>query len=56
VDHPITDFVVSRKCYEKTGFKVIGKRREALRRGDKTYDIILLDILYNEFYEKNKIK
>jgi RimJ/RimL family protein N-acetyltransferase len=42
----------ARKCYEKTGFKVIGKRREALRRGDKTYDIILLDILYNEFYEK----
>ena len=25
----------ARKCYEKTGFKIIGKRREALQRGNK---------------------
>jgi len=42
------------KCYEKIGFKTIGKRREALKRGDKIYDIIYMDILYDEFYEKNK--
>jgi len=42
------------RCYEKIGFKTIGRRREALKRGDKTFDIIFMDILYNEFYEKNK--
>jgi RimJ/RimL family protein N-acetyltransferase len=42
------------KCYEKVGFKVIGKRREALKRGDKLFDAIYMDILYKEFYEKNK--
>ena len=41
--------------YEKVGFKIIGKRREALRRGIKTFDIIYMDILYKEFYEKNEI-
>jgi RimJ/RimL family protein N-acetyltransferase len=41
------------KCYEKIGFKLIGKRREALKRGNKTFEIIYMDILYNEFYEKN---
>ena len=41
------------KCYNKIGFKVIGKRREALKRGDKTFDVIYMDILYNEFYVKN---
>ena len=40
------------KCYEKTGFKVIGKRREALKRGNKAFDIIYMDILYEEFYGK----
>jgi RimJ/RimL family protein N-acetyltransferase len=44
----------AKRCYEKVGFKNIGKRREALKRGNKEYDIIYLDILYNEFYEKNK--
>jgi RimJ/RimL family protein N-acetyltransferase len=43
------------KCYEKIGFKITGKRREALQRGNKRYDIIYLDILYNEFYENNQI-
>jgi len=42
------------KCYEKIGFKTIGNRREALKRGDKTFDIIYMDILYNEFYEKGE--
>jgi RimJ/RimL family protein N-acetyltransferase len=41
------------KCYEKIGFKIIGKRREALKRGEKLFDAIYMDILYKEFYEKN---
>ena len=43
------------KSYEKIGFKNIGKRREALKRGIETYDIIYMDLLYKEFYEKNKL-
>jgi len=41
------------KSYEKVGFKIIGRRREALKRGIKTHDIIYMDLLYKEFYEKN---
>jgi RimJ/RimL family protein N-acetyltransferase len=43
------------KSYEKAGFKIIGKRREALLRGKERSDIIFMDILCNEFYENNKI-
>jgi RimJ/RimL family protein N-acetyltransferase len=43
------------KLYEKVGFKIIGKRRDALKRGQETYDIIFMDILDKEFYETNKI-
>ena len=43
------------KSYEKIGFKIIGNKRESLLRGKERYDIILMDILYNEYYEKNKI-
>jgi RimJ/RimL family protein N-acetyltransferase len=42
----------ARKCYEKVGFKVIGKRREALRRGSKTFDILFMDLLAPEFYRQ----
>ena len=42
-------------CYEKTGFKRIGQRREAVLRGNKKSDVAYLDILYDEFYEKNTI-
>jgi RimJ/RimL family protein N-acetyltransferase len=45
----------ARKCYEKIGFKIIGRKRESLLRGKERHDNILMDILYNEFYEKNKI-
>ena len=44
----------ARKCYEKIGFKTIGKIREALLRDGKRHDIILMDILQNEFFEMNK--
>ena len=42
----------AKKSYEKIGFKIIGREREALLRGKERHDIILMDILYNEFYEK----
>jgi len=42
------------KSYEKIGFKTFGKNREALLRGKDRFDIIYMDILYNEFYEKFK--
>ena len=40
------------KSYEKIGFKIMGKKREALLRGKERHDIIFMDILYNEFYDK----
>lgn len=43
------------RVYEKLGFKVIGKRRESLKRGNILYDDIYMDILSKEFYEKNKL-
>jgi len=42
----------AKKSYEKIGFKVIGNKREALLRGKERHDIILMDILYNEYYKK----
>ena len=45
----------ARKCYEKVGFKIIGTRREALRRGNEKHDIFYLDLLPCEFYAANKI-
>ena len=41
------------KIYKKLGFQIIGKRREALRRGNKTYDIIYMDIMRNDFYNND---
>jgi RimJ/RimL family protein N-acetyltransferase len=38
------------KCYEKIGFKQIGKRRKALNRNLEKYDIIFMDLLQEEFY------
>ena len=42
----------AKKCYEKIGFKIIGKRREALLRGKERHDKIFMDILSSEFYER----
>jgi RimJ/RimL family protein N-acetyltransferase len=36
-------------CYKKIGFKEIGKRRQARIIGGKKYDVILMDILADEF-------
>jgi len=40
------------KCYEKIGFKQIGKRREALHRNLEKHNIIYMDLLQNEYYQK----
>jgi len=40
------------KCYEKTGFREIGIRREAIHVNLKKHNIVYMDILANEFYEK----
>lgn len=37
------------KCYEKLGFKLIGRRREASIFGDRRYDDILMDMLPSDF-------
>ena len=42
------------RCYDKIGFKQIGMRREALQRNLKRHNIVYMDILQNEFFEKWK--
>ena len=42
------------KSYEKAGFKQIGVRRKALYRNMERHNIIFMDILVDEFYEKHK--
>lgn len=36
-------------AYERAGFREIGRRREAYRVGNQTYDVILMDCLAPEF-------
>jgi len=40
-------------CYEKTGFKKIGEIRDGLIRNMEYHNVILMDILPADFYEKN---
>jgi len=37
------------KCYQKVGFKEIGRRREARIIGGKSYDEVYMDLLSSEF-------
>ena len=37
-------------CYEKVGFKAIGRRRGAITRNLAVHDIIYMDITDNDFY------
>lgn len=37
------------KAYEKSGFKVFGRRREAFKVGQKYYDEVFMDILASDF-------
>lgn len=38
-----------KKCYEKCGFKVCAKRREAVIKGNRMEDLVYMDILFEEF-------
>ena len=40
------------KCYEKIGFKKIGIRREAVHRNLDKHNVIYMDILSKDFYDK----
>ena len=40
------------KCYENIGFKKIGIIREAITKNQQTHDIVLMDILPSDFYNK----
>ncbi len=47
----------ARKCYDKVGFKEIGRRRKCEFVNGKYYDLVMMDILADEFtkeYIKNK--
>ena len=39
------------KCYGNIGFKTIGTRRNSIRRNLKVHDIILMDIIPDDFYQ-----
>ncbi len=39
-------------CYKKVGFKEIGKRRCAMMKNNKRYDIIYMDIIRDEYYKE----
>jgi RimJ/RimL family protein N-acetyltransferase len=36
-------------CYRKLGFKLIGRRRQARILGERKYDLVLMDLLAEEF-------
>ncbi len=38
------------RAYTRAGFREIGRRREALRRGDQLYDLVYMDCLSTEFH------
>lgn len=38
------------RCYEALGFKKVGELREALTVNRKSYDVILMDLLPEDFY------
>jgi RimJ/RimL family protein N-acetyltransferase len=41
------------KCYKNIGFQTIGKRRNAIERNMKKYDIIFMDLIPSEYYKSN---
>jgi RimJ/RimL family protein N-acetyltransferase len=46
----------AQRCYEKVGFKPMGIWREALLRNSERCDVVYMDLLAGEFYEKNGLK
>ena len=43
------------KCYEKSGFKRCGTRHDAYFLNGKYHDEITMEILENDYYERNNI-
>ena len=43
------------RCYEKTGFKPIGTRREALCRNLQRHGVVYMDIVPDDFYTKQEL-
>ena len=39
----------AQRCYEKLGFKVIGRRRQGRIIAGKTYDVVMMDMLAEDF-------
>ena len=37
------------RCYEKLGFQIVGRRREARIQGEMKQDVLLMDLLASEF-------
>ena len=44
----------ARKCYEKVGFREAGRLRQFYLRGDEYQDLVLMDILRDEFFADNE--
>lgn len=42
------------RCYEKIGFRRIGRRRESVRRNRSVHHTLYMDILPKDFYKTNK--
>jgi RimJ/RimL family protein N-acetyltransferase len=39
----------ARRCYEKLGFQVVGRRRQAVILGTRKFDLLLMDLLAEEY-------
>ena len=48
------DNIAACRAYARAGFKEIGRRREAHRRGDQVTDVVLMDCLATEFVPPDK--
>ena len=46
----------AKRCYEKCGFKEFGRRRKCEYVNGKYYDRICMDILADEYLDRNYIK
>jgi len=42
------------RCYEKVGFKLVGRLRQHLFRGGRWWDVLIMDILDEEFRRKHR--
>ncbi|MDD5645607.1 MAG: GNAT family protein [Candidatus Bipolaricaulis sp.] len=45
----------AQRCYEKLGFRVVGRRRQARILGSRKLDVLVMDLLAEEFAEPSPI-